>query len=92
MTTPDRPPGRTARRLSWDVMRVLAVLAVMFTHTTYMGPFLHPELGRPLGPYPFQVGASILLVISAHFVCVTIRRARRTGGCGGGCAACSRRT
>lgn len=74
MTTPDRPPGRTARRLSWDVMRVLAVLAVMFTHTTYMGPFLHPELGRPLGPYPFQVGASILLVISAYFVCVTIRK------------------
>jgi peptidoglycan/LPS O-acetylase OafA/YrhL len=46
----------------------------MFTHTTYMGPFLHPELGAPLGPYPFQVGASILLVISAYFVCVTIRR------------------
>ncbi|MFF0339008.1 acyltransferase family protein [Kribbella sp. NPDC004875] len=55
-------------------MRVVAVLAVMFTHTTYMGPFLHPELGAPLGKYPFQVGASILLVISAYFVCVTIRR------------------
>ena len=74
MTTPDRPPGRTARRLSWDVVRVLAVLAVIFTHTTYMGPFLHPELGAPLGPYPFQVGASILLVISAYFVCVTVRK------------------
>ncbi|HEY3508356.1 MULTISPECIES: acyltransferase family protein [Kribbella] len=74
MTTPDRPPGRTARRLSWDVVRVLSVLAVMFTHTTYMGPFLHPELGAPLGKYPFQVGASILLVISAYFVCVTIRK------------------
>lgn len=74
MTTPDRPSGRTARRLSWDVVRVVAVLAVMFTHTTYMGPFLHPELGTPLGRYPFQVGASILLVISAYFVCVTIRR------------------
>ncbi|MDX2969298.1 acyltransferase [Kribbella solani] len=55
-------------------MRVLAVLAVMFTHTTYQGPFLHPELGPPLGRYPFQVGASVLLVISAYFVCVTIRR------------------
>ncbi|TQJ19121.1 peptidoglycan/LPS O-acetylase OafA/YrhL [Kribbella jejuensis] len=74
MTTPDRPPGRSARRLSWDVVRVLAVLAVMFTHTTYMGPFLHPELGAPLGKYPFQVGASVLLVISAYFVCVTIRK------------------
>jgi peptidoglycan/LPS O-acetylase OafA/YrhL len=56
------------------VVRVVAVLAVMFTHTTYMGPFLHPELGKPLGRYPFQVGASILLVISAYFVCVTIRK------------------
>ncbi|HZX01314.1 acyltransferase family protein [Kribbella sp.] len=56
------------------MVRVLSVLAVMFTHTTYMGPFLHPELGQPLGPYPLQVGASILLVISAYFVCVTIRR------------------
>jgi peptidoglycan/LPS O-acetylase OafA/YrhL len=60
--------------LSWDVVRVLAVFAVMFTHTTYMGPFLHPELGEPLGRYPFQVGASILLVISAYFVCVTVRK------------------
>ncbi|MFF0266207.1 acyltransferase family protein [Kribbella sp. NPDC004536] len=74
MTTPDRPSGRTARRLSWDVVRVVAVLAVMFTHTTYMGPFLHPELGTPLGRYPFQVGASVLLVISAYFVCVTVRK------------------
>ncbi|MFD7153455.1 acyltransferase family protein [Kribbella sp. NPDC059898] len=55
-------------------MRILSVLAVMFTHTTYMGPFLHPELGAPLGKYPFQAGASILLVISAYFVCVTIRK------------------
>ncbi|NIK55308.1 acyltransferase family protein [Kribbella shirazensis] len=56
------------------MVRVLAVFAVMFTHTTYMGPFLHPELGEALGPYPFQVGASILLVISAYFVCVTVRK------------------
>jgi peptidoglycan/LPS O-acetylase OafA/YrhL len=46
----------------------------MFTHTTYMGPYLHPELGAPLTPHPFQVGASVLLVISAYFVCVTVRK------------------
>jgi len=35
---------------------------------------LHPELGAPLGNHPFQVGAGVLLVISAYFVCVTIRK------------------
>nr|WP_272954627.1 acyltransferase [Kribbella sandramycini] len=64
--------------MSWDVVRVLAVLAVVFTHTTYMGPFLHPELGAPLGTHPFQVGASILLVISAYFICVTVRKGATT--------------
>lgn len=74
MSTPTPPRVTSARRLSWDVVRVLAVLAVMFTHTTYMGPYLHPELGAPLTPHPFQVGASVLLVISAYFVCVTVRK------------------
>ncbi|GAB2639535.1 acyltransferase family protein [Kribbella swartbergensis] len=74
MATPDPPRASTSRRLSWDVVRVLAVLAVVFCHTTYQGPVLHPELGAPLGEYPFQVGASVLLVISAYFVCVTIRK------------------
>lgn len=74
MATPDPSRASTSRRLSWDVVRVLAVLAVVFTHTTYQGPVLHPELGAPLGKYPFQVGASVLLVISAYFVCVTIRK------------------
>ena len=75
MSTPSPSSGR---RLSWDVVRVLAVLAVVFTHTTYMGPYLHPELGAPLTPHPFQVGASVLLVISAYFVCVSVRKDRST--------------
>ncbi|WP_277875124.1 acyltransferase family protein [Kribbella antiqua] len=55
-------------------MRVLAVAAVVFHHTTFQGPVLHPELGEPLYSYPMQVGASTLLVISAYFICVTIRK------------------
>ncbi|MFK4083511.1 acyltransferase family protein [Kribbella sp. NPDC020789] len=78
MSTPS--PSTSSRRLSWDVVRVLAVAAVMFTHTTYMGPYLHPELGAPLTPHPFQVGASVLLVISAYFVCVTVRKNGSTTG------------
>ncbi|WP_344177393.1 acyltransferase [Kribbella lupini] len=62
------------RRLSWDVVRVVAVFAVVVNHAAFEGPVLHPELGEPLGRHPFQVGASVLLVISAYFVCVTIRK------------------
>ncbi|MEV6287917.1 acyltransferase family protein [Kribbella sp. NPDC051770] len=63
-----------SRRLSWDVVRVVAVAAVVLNHAAFEGPVLHPELGEPLGRHPFQVGASILLVISAYFVCVTVRK------------------
>lgn len=74
MATPTPPRRSTSRRLSWDLVRVLAVAAVVVTHTTFQGPVLHPELGAPLGSHPWQVGASTLLVISAYFICVTIRK------------------
>jgi peptidoglycan/LPS O-acetylase OafA/YrhL len=65
---------RTQRKLSWDVVRVVAIFAVVVQHITHQAPINHPELG----PYPFvipiQFGASTLLVISAYFVCVTVRR------------------
>lgn len=65
---------RTQRRLSWDVLRVVAVCSVIVQHITHQAPINHPELG----PYPFslplQFGASTLMVISAYFVCVTVRR------------------
>ena len=68
------PRPRTQRKISWDVMRVVAIYAVMIQHITHQAPINHPELG----PYPFVVplefGASTLLVISAFFVCVTVRR------------------
>lgn len=68
------PPPRTQRKLSWDVIRVVAIFAVVIQHITHQAPINHPELG----PYPFllpiQFGASTLLVISAYFVCVTVRR------------------
>ncbi|WP_436496782.1 acyltransferase family protein [Actinokineospora sp. HUAS TT18] len=60
--------------MSWDVIRVLAVYSVVVQHVTHQSPINHPELG----PYPFvltlQFGASTLMVISAYFVCVTVRR------------------
>jgi peptidoglycan/LPS O-acetylase OafA/YrhL len=63
---------RSPRKLSWDVIRVLAVYSVVVQHITHQSPINHPELG----PYPFvlPLGASTLLVVSAFFVCVTVRR------------------
>ncbi|GAA2981845.1 acyltransferase family protein [Actinokineospora diospyrosa] len=65
---------RSPRKISWDVLRVVAVYSVVIQHITHQSPINHAELG----PYPFvlplQFGASTLLVISAFFVCVTVRR------------------
>ncbi|PPK66805.1 acyltransferase [Actinokineospora auranticolor] len=65
---------RSPRKISWDVLRVVAVYSVVVQHITHQSPINHPELG----PYPFvlplQFGASTLLVVSAYFVCVTVRR------------------
>ncbi|PWW57037.1 acyltransferase family protein [Actinokineospora spheciospongiae] len=73
-TTETANQKRSPRKISWDVIRVLAVYSVVIQHITHQSPINHPELG----PYPFvlplQFGASTLLVISAYFVCVTVRR------------------
>jgi peptidoglycan/LPS O-acetylase OafA/YrhL len=64
------------RNINWDLIRVVAVLAVVVGHVTDLGPVLHPELGG----YPFvfapQFGAAALMVVSAYFVCVTVRRGK----------------
>ncbi|MGX7828760.1 acyltransferase family protein [Actinokineospora sp. 24-640] len=62
--------------MSWDVVRVVAVLGVVVGHITRQAPLNHPELG----PFPIHLpvlfGANTLLVVSAFFVCVTVRRGR----------------
>jgi peptidoglycan/LPS O-acetylase OafA/YrhL len=68
------PQPRTQRKISWDVMRVVAIYAVMIQHITHQAPINHPELGPYPIVVPVQFGASTLLVISAFFVCVTVRR------------------
>ncbi|RZS43306.1 peptidoglycan/LPS O-acetylase OafA/YrhL [Herbihabitans rhizosphaerae] len=65
---------RSARRISWDLLRVLAVFAVVLQHFTHLGPIIHPELGEFPVKLPWMFGASALLVISAYFVCVTVRK------------------
>lgn len=55
---------------------MVAVYCVVFQHITHQSPINHPELG----PYPIvltlQFGASTLIVVSAYFICVTVRRGR----------------
>jgi peptidoglycan/LPS O-acetylase OafA/YrhL len=69
-------PNVTKRRISWDILRVFAVLAVVVEHVTHQAQINHPELGGYAFTLPLQFGASTMLVISAYFVCVTIRKGR----------------
>jgi len=71
---PTRSAKARQRKISWDAVRVIAVVSVMLGHITHQGPLAHPELDN----YPFKVtgqfGAAVLMVVSGFFVCQTIRR------------------
>ncbi|MFR9730132.1 acyltransferase family protein [Saccharopolyspora sp. MS10] len=69
-----RSGTRSNRKISWDVVRAGCVGLVMLYHATFLSVFLHPELIPRKIVFPYQVGASLLLVISAYFACVTIGR------------------
>ncbi|WP_167116345.1 acyltransferase family protein [Amycolatopsis viridis] len=71
---PEPPQRRSTRRISWDAVRVLAVLSVVLGHITHQGPLAHPELNDYPVRITAQFGAAILMVVSAFFVCQTIRR------------------
>nr|WP_223199152.1 acyltransferase [Solihabitans fulvus] len=62
--------------MSWDFLRVLAVLAVVLQHATHAGPANHPELGRPPFTVSLEMGASTLVVISAFFACASLAKGR----------------
>ncbi|MEB3367349.1 acyltransferase family protein [Saccharopolyspora mangrovi] len=74
MTTPGAGGERSRRKISWDLVRAGCVVLVMLYHSTSLSVFLHPELEPRAFEFPYQVGASLLLVVSAYFACVTIRR------------------
>ncbi|WP_233576137.1 acyltransferase family protein [Saccharopolyspora rhizosphaerae] len=68
------PQKRSTRKVSWDAVRAGCVVLVMIYHATHMSRVTHPELTPRLVVFPFQVGASLLLVISAYFAAATIGR------------------
>ncbi len=66
--------GRSNRKISWDLVRTCCVLLVMLYHSTFLSTYLHHDLAPRGIVFPYQVGASLLLVISAYFACMTIGR------------------
>jgi hypothetical protein len=58
------------------------VLLVVIYHSTFVAPIVHPELAPRPFSFSHQVGASLLLVVSAYFAAATVRR-HPTGGTGG---------
>jgi len=66
--------GTTGRRSSWDVIRVLAIGAVLLFHSTYWGHVVAPGIAPAPFQMPYQFGASTLMVVSAFFAAETLRR------------------
>jgi peptidoglycan/LPS O-acetylase OafA/YrhL len=64
------------RRLSWDVVRVLAIAFVVLQHATHAGPGAHHSIGPMPFTVPIEIGASTLVVVSAYFVCVSMLRTK----------------
>ena len=50
------------------------ILLVVTYHATFLGPLIYPDLISRRFVFPHQVGASMLLVLSAFFACATIGR------------------
>lgn len=67
---------RTARRVSWDVLRVVAIGCVLLHHGTLTSVSSHPHLGPLPFTFPMSMGASTLMVISAFFACATLNSGR----------------
>lgn len=56
------------------MLRVGFVLLVILYHGTFIGPLVYADLIPRKFVFPHQVGASLLLVLSAYFVAVTLRK------------------
>lgn len=56
------------------MLRAGFVMLVVLYHATYLGPVLYPELIPRRFVFPHQIGASLLLVVSAYFACATLGR------------------
>jgi peptidoglycan/LPS O-acetylase OafA/YrhL len=67
---------RPGRRVSWDLLRCASVLMVVLYHSTFIGPLVYHEFAARHVVFAHQIGASLLLSLSAYFVAATIGRCR----------------
>lgn len=72
MIPAQRQKPRTARRVSWDVLRVVAIGCVLLHHATVVSVSSHPDLGPLPFTFPMSMGASMLMVVSAFFACASL--------------------
>ena len=65
---------RKTRYISWDVIRVVGILAVLTFHATLLAPLYLPGLDLPPEPLrmDFPFGASVLITVSGYFAAMTI--------------------
>ena len=64
----------SSRSLSWDVVRVVAVVSVVVQHATYTVSGVMPFLAPPPFVWPVEAGANVLMVVSGFFLCVTLAK------------------
>ncbi|MFJ8741876.1 acyltransferase [Embleya sp. NPDC127516] len=60
--------------MSWDLLRVTFVGLVLLFHGTHLARQWHPELAARPFVFPYQLGASLLLVVSGYFAAVSLRK------------------
>lgn len=57
----------TGRRNAWmDLLRVACLVMVVLYHSTFIGPLAYPQFVARQFVFGHQIGASLLLVLSAH--------------------------
>ncbi|WP_433038328.1 acyltransferase family protein [Actinomycetospora sp. CA-053990] len=60
--------ARPARRVSWDLLRCAFLLMVVLYHGTFIAPLVYHQFAPRILVFAHQIGASLLLALSAYFV------------------------
>jgi peptidoglycan/LPS O-acetylase OafA/YrhL len=61
-----------ARKVSWDLLRCAFLLMVVLYHSTFIAPLVYHQLLPRTFVFAHQIGASLLLALSAYFVAATL--------------------
>lgn len=61
-----------ARKVSWDLLRCAFLLMVVLYHATFIAPLVYHQFLPRTFVFAHQIGASLLLALSAYFVAATL--------------------